>query len=95
MIDWDSKVPPDTIDMPVDCEHAVRALWDYLDRTLDAPTMAAIDAHLAQCVYCREHERFERSLIDRLRALRREHEDVIALRGRVLETLVSAGWSRR
>lgn len=83
-----------TAPFPIDCEATVRALWDYLDSTLDAPTMAAIDAHLADCENCREHLKFEGALLDRLHALRREHDDVEALRARVVTALRNAGKSR-
>jgi anti-sigma factor (TIGR02949 family) len=76
----------------VSCEQVVRALWDYLDGALDAPTMAAIDAHLAQCDGCREHARFERALVRRIRELRNEHVDAELLRLRILETLTDSGW---
>lgn len=79
---------------PLTCEETVRALWDYLDRELDAPTMAAIDAHLAQCDGCREHARFERALIGRIQSLRREYQDAGPLRARVLHALDEAGWKR-
>jgi anti-sigma factor (TIGR02949 family) len=79
---------------PPDCEEAVRALWDYLDRALDAPKMAVIDDHLAKCAPCREHARFERALLDRIRGLRREHHDPVALRVRVLAALHDAGFGR-
>jgi predicted anti-sigma-YlaC factor YlaD len=79
---------------PPDCEQTVRALWDYLDRALDTATMAAIDAHLQQCAYCREHLRFERALLDRIRQLRREHDNVAALRERVLVALYASGLPR-
>ena len=82
------------ISFPPECEKAVRALWDYLDRALDAPKMAVIDDHLARCAPCREHARFERALIDRIRGLRREHHDPVALRVRVLATLHDAGFAR-
>jgi mycothiol system anti-sigma-R factor len=82
------------IAFPPDCEEAVRALWDYLDRALDAPKMAVIDDHLAQCAPCREHARFERALIERIRGLRREHHDPVALRVRVLASLRDAGFAR-
>ena len=83
------------IAFPPECEEAVRALWDYLDRALDVPKMAVIDDHLARCAPCREHARFERTLIDRIGGLRREHEDPVALRVRVLAALRDAGLSRR
>jgi hypothetical protein len=82
------------IAFPPECEEAVRALWDYLDRALDAPKMAVIDDHLARCAPCREHARFERALIDRIHGLRREHRDPLALRVRVLAALRDAGLSR-
>src|SRR5258708_12929750 len=88
MTDREEGVTTRPIVFSLDCEETVRALWDYLDRTLDAPTMAAIDAHLARCELCREHARFERALIDRIRALRREHDDAIALRARAMDALV-------
>jgi hypothetical protein len=79
---------------PPECEQTVRALWDYLDRALDTATMAAIDAHLKLCEYCRKHARFERALLDRIRQLRREHDNVAALRERVLVALYESGLPR-
>ncbi|MEP6692842.1 MAG: anti-sigma factor [Gemmatimonadaceae bacterium] len=93
MIDREEP-PPGALPSPFTCEETVRALWDYLDRELDAPTMAAIDAHLARCDGCREHARFERELIDRIHALRRDYEDASPLRARVLHALGEAGWRR-
>ncbi|MGH7655690.1 MAG: anti-sigma factor family protein [Gemmatimonadaceae bacterium] len=84
-----------TVTFPPDCDETVRGLWDYLDRALDAPTMAAIDAHLARCAYCRAHADFERALISRLHDLRREHADPVRLRERVLTALHGAGMARR
>jgi predicted anti-sigma-YlaC factor YlaD len=70
-------------------------LWDYLDRALGALQMAVIDDHLVRCTPCREHAGFERTLIDRIRGLRREHHDPAALRSRVLAALHDAGLSRQ
>lgn len=72
---------------PPDCEAVVRALWDYLDRELEEPDMAAIDAHLAECEYCRAHATFERKLIDEIRALRQRHDEPAELRVQVLEAI--------
>jgi anti-sigma factor (TIGR02949 family) len=72
---------------PPDCEVVVRALWDYLDGTLGPPSMAAIDAHLAECAPCRTHAAFQRKLIDEICALRRQHDDPSALRVRVLDAI--------
>jgi anti-sigma factor (TIGR02949 family) len=78
---------PMPIVFPPDCETVVRALWDYLDGRLDAPQLAVIDAHLAQCEYCRAHTVFERRLVDEIRAVRRQHDDPAQLRARVLDTI--------
>ena len=72
---------------PPVCEAVLRALWEYLDRALDAVEVADIDAHLAVCDHCRGHALFEQRLLDEIRALRarRAHSD--ALQVRVLEIL--------
>ena len=72
---------------PADCQTVVRALWDYLDRQLDEPQMAAIDAHLAECANCRAHSDFEQRLINEIRAVRGQNDDAAELRTRVLDTI--------
>ncbi|HJR63241.1 MAG TPA: zf-HC2 domain-containing protein [Gemmatimonadaceae bacterium] len=86
---------PAPVVFPPDCEAVVRALWDYLDGALDEPDMAVIDAHLADCEYCRAHAAFERELIGQIRALRREHDDAAELRSRVLDALRRAAGDAR
>lgn len=76
-----------SVKFPSDCETVVRALWDYLDRELDEAGMAAIDAHLAECEYCRAHAVFERQLIDEIRRLRVQHDEPNTLRRQVLDML--------
>lgn len=76
---------------PPDCELVARSLWDYLDRTLDDPRTAAIDAHLVECGHCRAHAEFERNLLVQIRALRRRHNDLRGLRTRVLQAIRRAG----
>ena len=73
--------------VPADCQTVVRALWDYLDRQLDEPQMAAIDAHLAECANCRAHSVFEQRLVDEIRSARGQHQDAAELRVRVLDTI--------
>jgi anti-sigma factor (TIGR02949 family) len=84
-----------TVAFPPDCVETVRALWDYLDSALDKPTLAAIDAHLERCAYCRAHLAFETSLVAELRTLRREYTDAQELRERVVTALHDAGMPRR
>lgn len=47
---------------PVDCETAVRRLWDYLDGRLPAFDQRELEAHLAVCEQCPPHFAFARSM---------------------------------
>ena len=84
-------LPADSVTIPPDCEMAIRALWDYLDGETDEATTRAIDEHMAACADCRAHRDFERSLVDRIGDLRREHSDPGRLRSAVLDALRDAG----
>lgn len=43
---------------PIDCETAVRRLWDYLDGRLPAMTHDDVEAHLSSCERCLPHFAF-------------------------------------
>lgn len=43
---------------PIDCETAVRRLWDYLDGRLPALRADEVEAHLATCERCPPHFAF-------------------------------------
>jgi anti-sigma factor (TIGR02949 family) len=47
---------------PIDCEHAVRRLWDYLDGRLPTIARDEVQAHLATCEGCAPHFTFARSM---------------------------------
>jgi anti-sigma factor (TIGR02949 family) len=86
---------PETPDPAVlDCRAAVRQLWDYLDGELAAGDADAVDAHLLACEKCPPHFRFERSLLDAVRAARAERSGggVTALRARVVAALARDGF---
>jgi len=72
---------------PVDCETVVRALWAYIDRELGEEERAAVDAHLAECEYCRAHTEFERRLVESIAAARSDIVQSDELRSRVLAAL--------
>lgn len=76
---------------PLDCDKVVRSLWDYIDRRVDAVTLAAIEDHLAQCEGCRSHAEFETRLVKTLSGLRGQHSDPGRLREDVLRMLKAAG----
>jgi anti-sigma factor (TIGR02949 family) len=70
---------------PIDCEHAVRRLWDYVDGRL--PTMARdeVEAHLETCAACLRRFDFAHTMRDALAAstLVAGTDDDAALRERV------------
>lgn len=46
----------------IDCETAVRRLWDYLDNRLPAASYAEVEAHIATCLLCPPHFTFAQSM---------------------------------
>lgn len=59
---------------PIDCETAVRRLWDYLDNRLPEWSHAEVEAHLATCLLCPPHFVFAQSMRTALAASSREQE---------------------
>ena len=53
---------------PIDCETAVRRLWDYLDGRLPSAAHDEVEAHLATCQRCPPHFIFARSMQSALAA---------------------------
>lgn len=53
---------------PIDCETAVRRLWDYLDGRLPASAHDEVEAHLAACALCPPHFAFARAIQSALAA---------------------------
>lgn len=52
-----TTVPGAHVD-PIDCDIAVRRLWDYLDGRLGALAKDEVEAHLATCELCSPHFAF-------------------------------------
>jgi anti-sigma factor RsiW len=55
----------------IDCETAVRRLWDFLDGRLPEMAHAEVEAHLATCLLCPPHFEFARKMQAALAADRR------------------------
>lgn len=75
---------------PIDCETAVRRLWDYLDGGLATPAHAEVEAHLATCADCPPHFAFAVATLDALAGASRDAltpEEIVALRARVRTAL--------
>jgi anti-sigma factor RsiW len=84
---------------PIDCDTAVRRLWDYLDDELDAPRFAEVEQHLATCAGCTEHVQFLRAFLQAVQEVGAApvtayslSED--ALRRRVVARLAAEGFRR-
>jgi anti-sigma factor (TIGR02949 family) len=56
----------------IDCEEALRQLFDYLDAELPAERIDDMEWHLRRCRSCFSRAQFERRLKSRLAALGRE-----------------------
>ena len=77
----------------IDCAHAVRQLWDYLDGRLPEEAREQVAAHLAACDNCTSHFAFEQSFLDSVRTLRRTDAEFSSLRERVRASLRGQGSS--
>ena len=51
---------------PIECEAAVRRLWDYLDGRLPVLALDEVRAHLAVCSLCAPRFAFARAMKDAL-----------------------------
>ena len=56
----------------IDCELALRQVFEYLDHELAEGERAAMDAHLRKCKGCFSRVEFERLLKGKVKALRGE-----------------------
>jgi anti-sigma factor (TIGR02949 family) len=83
----------DKMPAAIDCEHAVRQLWDYLDGRLPDEAREQVAAHLAICDPCTSHFAFEQSFLDSVRTLRRTDAAFSTLRDRVRASLRGRGGS--
>jgi anti-sigma factor (TIGR02949 family) len=75
---------------PIDCEHAVRRLWDYVDGRLPSMARDEVEAHLETCAACLRRFDFAHEMRDALAASAPplpEGDAVAALRERVRKAL--------
>ena len=57
---------------PIDCEQALRQIFDFLDHELDAHGQAAMQQHLHTCKSCFSRVEFEKLLKGKVKDLREE-----------------------
>ncbi|HEX5436172.1 MAG TPA: zf-HC2 domain-containing protein [Gemmatimonadaceae bacterium] len=75
----------------IDCEEAMRQLWDYLDDELTEQKMAAIREHLAVCQQCYPQFDFERAFLGAIASARCNQRASGALRMRIRAMLREVG----
>jgi anti-sigma factor (TIGR02949 family) len=56
----------------IDCEQALKRLFDFLDHELDGDEREAVQRHLSTCRSCFSRASFERRLKDQLHELQRD-----------------------
>ena len=79
----------------IECEAAVRALYDYLDGRLPFETEAAVHGHIETCRNCSSHFVFARRVLDLVPAAMPLGGDALLLRARIVESLKVEGYSGR
>jgi anti-sigma factor (TIGR02949 family) len=76
----------------IDCQSALKKLWDYLDEELDDERTAEIRHHLEACEHCFQNAEFGRQILVAVSGARTRHEAPPRLRPQVLATLAQAGF---
>ena len=59
----------------IDCEQALRKLFDFIDHELDDDERDAMQRHLSTCRTCFSRASFERRLKDKLHELRHDNPE--------------------
>lgn len=75
------------IERDLSCEEVLRHLAEYLDRELTPGERAQVEEHLRTCERCAREHRFERAVVDEMRAKLREVEMPGDLVARIRRTL--------
>ncbi len=76
----------------LDCHAVMRQLWAFLDGELTTDRIAAIEEHIAKCARCYPQYHFERTFLEQIGRVRREHSDMSGLRTRLMHALSVKGF---
>ena len=77
----------------IDCETAVRALYDYLDGRLPGETTDSVQHHVETCRNCASHFTFARRMLELVPAAMPLAGESGALRARIVASLRDEGFS--
>ena len=73
----------------IDCERALRMIFQFIDHELGGSEREAMQRHLHTCKSCFSRAEFERRLKEKVSGLRQEQDAPAVLRGRVGRLLKS------
>jgi anti-sigma factor (TIGR02949 family) len=76
----------------IDCQTAVRQLWDLLDGELTDDRMREVRNHLDTCSECLPHAEFGERFLAALQSARERHVMPPAVRSQVMAALAGAGF---
>lgn len=79
----------------IDCNAAMRQLWDFLDGELTDERMAAVRTHLDRCKGCVPYAEFERAFLEALSGCKSRQCAPEGLRRKIFERLREAGYVGR
>jgi anti-sigma factor (TIGR02949 family) len=79
----------------IDCDMAIRKLWDYLDDELDDQRMAEVRKHLEECSSCLPHAEFSEKFLDALNKVRDRHLMPSEARAQVMDALSNVGYTEK
>ena len=77
----------------IDCQSALKQLWDYLDLELTDERMAEVGNHLTSCQRCLPHHDFARRFLGALQATRDANAMPPEVREKVLRQLTDSGYA--
>ncbi len=76
----------------LDCNAAMRMLWDFLDGHLAAADDTALRAHMDKCSHCFPHAQFGELLLKAVAEQRKAPESTASVRDGVLARLALEGY---
>ena len=77
----------------LDCQTVMQQLWDYVDGELTEERAVAIEEHIKMCARCYPQYEFERTFLDQVGKLRREHSNIGRLRAELVLALKAHGFA--
>lgn len=81
--------------IPRECQRVHQHVWDYLDGHLAAQETASLQAHIAECRECLDFGQFQQRVSETLASLRVRDAAPWHVKARVIDLLMSDGYTPR